>query len=202
MPLKLAQFVERVRAHTEKPLAVGFGISTLEQAATVGQIADGVIIGSALIKAAGAANDPAAAARTCQVDFLQGSCRGCGKLFIQECVHILGTSHDILFQVEWLFLRILALKTLRDFWEQPGYADSKRPLVHWYAIARRADWSNPHDIKSMFGNASFLADNRVVFNISGNKHRLVVKFNFRRKIAYIRFIGTHAQYDKIEAEKV
>lgn len=97
-------------------------------------------------------------------------------------------------------MRIIALKTIREFWEKPRFADSEQPLKSWYAIAKRADWSGPADIKQQFGQASFIHGNKVVFNIAGNKYRLVVRFNYSYRIGYIRFVGTHAQYDALDME--
>ena len=99
-------------------------------------------------------------------------------------------------------MRIIALGTIRTFWERPANAESERALRHWYEVARLADWSKPQDVKEQFRNASILGDNRVVFNIAGNKYRLVVKFNYAWRIGYVRFIGTHAQHDSIDAETV
>ena len=101
----------------------------------------------------------------------------------------------------WL-VRIIALKTIREFWEKPANADSMRPLMNWYAAAKRADWSCPQDVKNLYRNASIIGNSRIVFNIAGNKYRLIIKFNFLQKIGYIRFIGTHAQYDNVNAEEI
>jgi len=76
------------------------------------------------------------------------------------------------------------------------------PLTAWYAEALKVQWSTPQDIKTHYKTASFLADNRVVFNIGGNKYRLIVKINYVYGMVYIRFIGTHAEYDKINAEEI
>ena len=84
----------------------------------------------------------------------------------------------------------------------PEYKDSERPLRSWYGTVKRADWSGPVEIKGQYANASILSGNRVVFNIAGNKYRLIVRFNYAYRIGYIRFIGTHEQYDKIDAETV
>lgn len=90
-------------------------------------------------------------------------------------------------------MRIIASRTIREFWEDAAYGDSEQPLKSWYAIARRADWATPQDIKSQFRNASIIGDSRVVFNIAGNKYRLIVKFNYPYRIGYIRFVGTHRE---------
>ena len=72
----------------------------------------------------------------------------------------------------------------------------------WFREAKAASWTRPQDVRDLYGCASIIADNRVVFNISGNKYRLVVKMNYDYEIAYIRFIGTHTDYDRIDAETV
>ena len=97
-------------------------------------------------------------------------------------------------------MRIIALGTLRDFWEK--HADATEPLAAWYAIASRAIWRSPAGVKAAYRNASFLRGNRIVFNIKGNDYRLVVAMHYNRQIAYIRFVGTHRQYDQIDAAKV
>jgi len=99
-------------------------------------------------------------------------------------------------------MRVIARKTLREFWERPGRADAKGPLKAWFREAARADWSSPSDVKAAFRNASILRNNRVVFNIAGNKYRLVVSVNYAYQIMYVRFIGTHRDYDAIDAEQV
>ena len=81
-------------------------------------------------------------------------------------------------------------------------ATNRWPVKSWFHEAKRAVWENPHDIKSVYGNASVIGDNRIVFNIAGNKYRLIVKFNYPYRIGYIRFVGTHAEYDAIGAETI
>jgi mRNA interferase HigB len=98
-------------------------------------------------------------------------------------------------------MRIIALSTLKTFWEDnPAYFDAREPILAWYRFALKADWSSPNEVKADFGNASILRDGRVVFNIAGNKYRLVVWINYAYRVVYIRFIGTHAQYDVIDAQ--
>ena len=97
-------------------------------------------------------------------------------------------------------MRIISRKTLKDFWEL--HADSRQPLQAWYADAKGADWKSLEDIKNVYRNASILPDNRVVFNIKGNKYRLVVAINYNLGIVFIRFIGTHQEYDKIDAAAI
>jgi mRNA interferase HigB len=97
-------------------------------------------------------------------------------------------------------MRIIAKSTLRDFWER--FPDAEEPLLSWYREAEKADWDTPAKIKDQYRNASFVGDNRVVFNIKGNDYRLVVKINYGYRVVYVRFVGTHADYDKIEAKEV
>lgn len=96
--------------------------------------------------------------------------------------------------------RIVAKKTLREFWEK--HPDSEQPLKAWYEVASESIWEHPNDIKNSFNNVSILKNNRVVFNIKGNTYRLIVKFNYNRQWAFIRFIGTHSEYDKIDANTI
>lgn len=98
-------------------------------------------------------------------------------------------------------MRIIAKKTLAQFWES-GHGDAEQPLKAWHALAKAASWRHPKEIKAKFSSASFLANNRVVFNISANKVRLVTKVDYEFQAIYIRFIGTHADYDKIEASSI
>ena len=98
-------------------------------------------------------------------------------------------------------MRIIAKRTLVQFWES-GYGDADQPLKVWYALAKAANWCHPKEIKAKFSSASFLANNRVVFNIGGDKYRLIVKVEYELNTVYIRFIGSHAEYDKINASIV
>ena len=100
-------------------------------------------------------------------------------------------------------MRIIALSTLKAFVStSPAYADAREPLLAWYRQVRRADWATPADVKRAIGNASILNDGRAVFNIAGNKYRIVVWINYPYRVVYVRFIGTHRQYDKIDAQAV
>ena len=100
-------------------------------------------------------------------------------------------------------MRVIALSTLKAFWtNRPEHLDAMEPTLAWYRHTLHADWSSPNDVKEDFGNASILKDGRVVFNIAGNKYRLVVWINYAYRVVYIRFIGTHAQYDKIDVQTV
>jgi mRNA interferase HigB len=97
-------------------------------------------------------------------------------------------------------MRVIAKKILRDFWEI--HADAEHQLKTWFKEASKADWNNPADIKAEYAKASILKEGRVVFNICGNKYRLVVDINYLRQWVFIRFIGTHSEYDNIDANKI
>ena len=97
-------------------------------------------------------------------------------------------------------MRIISRKSLREFWEQ--HPDARQPLQAWYEDVKRAEWRSPADIKNVYRNASFLADNRVVFNIKGNNYRLIVVVQYDHGILYIRFVGTHRDYDGIDARSI
>lgn len=97
-------------------------------------------------------------------------------------------------------MRIIARSRLIEFWKQ--YPDAEQPLKSWFQEAKKADWKTLNDIKNQYRNASILKKERVIFNIAGNKYRLVVKINFKIKIVYIRFIGTHNEYNLIDAETI
>jgi mRNA interferase HigB len=97
-------------------------------------------------------------------------------------------------------MRIISKGTLRDYWQ--GHAETEQPLKSWHQIANKANWGTPQDVKSSFVSASIIADNRVVFDIHGNDYRLIVKFNYAYKVGYVRFIGTHKEYDKVDATTV
>jgi len=97
-------------------------------------------------------------------------------------------------------MRIISRKALREFLEK--HPDAQQPLQAWYYDAKKAEWKTPAQIKNLYRNASFVGKNRVVFNIKGNRYRLVVAVNYQIGIIFIRFIGTHAEYDKIDAAKI
>lgn len=97
---------------------------------------------------------------------------------------------------------IVSLRTLKEHWEKPGRNDSEQQLKAWYQEAKMANWKNPNDIKSQYKNASIVGSNRVVFNICGNKYRLVVKVNYLTEWIYVRFVGTHNEYDKIDVTTI
>lgn len=97
-------------------------------------------------------------------------------------------------------MRVLAKKTLRDFWFK--YPDCEQQLKAWFKETEDAVWKNTNQLKKDYPSASILINNRVVFNIKGNRYRLIVRINFNYQMVWIRFIGTHAQYDKIDAAKI
>jgi mRNA interferase HigB len=97
-------------------------------------------------------------------------------------------------------MRIIALRALRDFWQQ--YPDAEQPLRAWYHDIKQATWRTPADVKNAYRNASLIGNNRVVFNIKGNDYRLVVSVQYQQSIVYIRFVGTHEQYDRVDATMV
>lgn len=96
--------------------------------------------------------------------------------------------------------RIIAKSTFREFWEK--YADSEQYLKTWYDTAKSVKWFSPNDVKQTYISASILKNGRVVFNIKGNCYRLIVKFNYEKQWAFIRFISTLAEYDKINADTI
>ncbi len=97
-------------------------------------------------------------------------------------------------------MRIIAKKTLKDFWA--AHADVEQVLRAWYHEAAHADWKAPQDIKRHYPSADILPGNRVVFNIKGNHYRLITKIHYNTGIVFIRFVGTHADYDRIDATTI
>jgi mRNA interferase HigB len=97
-------------------------------------------------------------------------------------------------------MRVISKKPLREFWEK--HSDAKAALQAWYEDALRTEWRTPQEVKNRYGNASIIGGNRVIFNIKGNDYRLVVKVHYDRGQIYIRFVGTHREYDEIEAETI
>ena len=91
---------------------------------------------------------------------------------------------------------------MREFWEQPEFTDSETSLRSWYHDAKSSIWKNSNELKLQYKNASIIGDGRVVFNIKGNKYRLVVLIDFDFQVLFIRFIGTHKQYDKIDVKTI
>ena len=100
-------------------------------------------------------------------------------------------------------MRVIALGTLKAFLARaPAYADAREPVMAWYRQVCAADWATPADVKRDIRTASILKDGRAVFNIAGNKYRIVVWINYPCRVVYIRFIGTHRQYDRIDAQRI
>jgi mRNA interferase HigB len=97
-------------------------------------------------------------------------------------------------------MRILSRKLLREFWGR--HPDAQQPLQAWYADAKQALWKSPADSRGVYRNASFIANNRVVFNIKGNKYRVIVAIQYTYGIVYIRFVGTHREYERIDATTI
>jgi mRNA interferase HigB len=97
-------------------------------------------------------------------------------------------------------MRILSRKTLRDFWEK--HPDSRQPLQAWYDDVKQAGWKSPADIQNTYRNAGFLSGDRVIFNIKGNRYRLIVAVRYAHSVVYIRFVGTHEQYDRVDPETI
>lgn len=99
-------------------------------------------------------------------------------------------------------MRVIAKSTLKKFWEIPAYSDSQAPIESWYEEAIKANWESPQSIKNQYANASICKNNRVVFNIGGNKYRLIVEIQYQANIVWVKLVGTHTQYDKINVEDV
>ena len=97
-------------------------------------------------------------------------------------------------------MRIISRRTLHEFWEK--HHDSAIPLQTWYQDVAHTEWNSPADIKEVYKNASIVANNRVVFNIKGNRYRLVVIVEYKNGVVYIRFVGTHEEYDRIDVTRV
>jgi mRNA interferase HigB len=97
-------------------------------------------------------------------------------------------------------MRVIALRAVREFWSR--HADSEQPLRAWFHDASKATWRSPHDIKNVYRNASIINDERVVFNIKGNEYRIIVSINYKHQIVFIKFVGTHTEYDRVDAATV
>lgn len=95
-------------------------------------------------------------------------------------------------------MKIISFEILANYFQK--HAETKRPLIAWYNIVLGSNWNMPHDVKHQFKTASFLKNNRVVFNIKGNKYRLVVDIAYKTQIVFIYFFGTHSEYDKMKFE--
>lgn len=97
---------------------------------------------------------------------------------------------------------IVALRILKAHWEKSGREDSEEQLRAWYQEAKHAQWQSPNEVKEQYRSASIVGNNRIVFNICGNKYRLVVKINYEAQWIFIRFVGTHKEYDKIDVTTI
>ena len=99
-------------------------------------------------------------------------------------------------------MHVVALRNLQSYWQQPRRSAAQGALEAWFAEAKLAQWTCPQDVKNQYANASIIANNRVVFNIKGNDYRLIVAIAYRMQYVYVKFIGTRAQYDKVDATLV
>jgi len=97
-------------------------------------------------------------------------------------------------------MRIISRRILREFWNK--HPDAAIPLQTWFRDVENSNWNSPVDIKAVYRNASFVANNRVVFNIKGNRYRLVVVVVYQHGVVYIRFVGTHEEYDRIDVTTI
>lgn len=102
--------------------------------------------------------------------------------------------------IRYYMKRIFAKSTLREFWEK--FPDTEQYLKTWYDTAMSSDWKSPSDVKRAYANASILKNSRIVFNIKGNSYRMVTKFNYEKQWIFIRFIGSHKEYDLIDANTI
>lgn len=99
-------------------------------------------------------------------------------------------------------MRIIAKSRLRKYWERPGNEKAQPYLTEWYHFCLHQAWKTPQEVKNTFGHASILSNNRVVFNVKGNDYRIVCALDYRRQAMFIKFIGTHAEYDAIDAKVI
>ncbi|CAH1748701.1 Addiction module toxin RelE [Thauera humireducens] len=99
-----------------------------------------------------------------------------------------------------LLMRVIAVSTLREFWKL--HPDAEQPLKAWFEEVTKASWTQPSDIKAQYGSASILKNRRVVFNIKGNDYRLIVAIAYRLQVVYVKFVGTHKEYDEVDAETI
>lgn len=97
-------------------------------------------------------------------------------------------------------MRVIAKRTLKEFWEK--HRDCEQSLLSWYKVAKSAKWQNFEDVKQQFGSCKILGQDRIIFKIKGNNYRLIVKVTFSNQIIWVRFIGTHAEYDLIKAKDI
>lgn len=99
-------------------------------------------------------------------------------------------------------MRVISKKTLKEFYENNIYQDSKNSIESWHKEVLQANWNNSNEIKQQYCNASIVGNNKIIFNIHGNKYRLIVKINFDAKIVFVKFIGTHKQYNNINVKDI
>lgn len=97
-------------------------------------------------------------------------------------------------------MRIVSRRALREFWE--GHRDAEDALLAWYRRVRREEWASPAGVTASYPKASIVGNDRVVFNIKGNAYRLVVRVDYRHRVVYIRFVGTHTEYDRVDVREV
>jgi len=97
-------------------------------------------------------------------------------------------------------MRVISKKKLTDFWKR--HPDAEQQLRAWHADAKASKWRTPLEIERVYANARCIRGNRAIFNIKGNKYRLIVKIHYDRGFVYVRFIGTHSEYDNIDATKI
>lgn len=101
-----------------------------------------------------------------------------------------------------LFMRIIAKSRLKNYWEKPGNEKSQPYLNEWYHFCSKQIWHTPQDIKNILRSASFVANDRVVFNVKGNDYRIICAMDYPRLAMFIKFVGTHKEYDQIKAHEV
>jgi len=99
-------------------------------------------------------------------------------------------------------MRIISVGTLKAFWDRPAHRDAEQPLWTWVRVVKAALWADPPAVRQMLATADILRDGRVIFDIGGNKYRLVVWINYEYGVVYVRFAGAHRDYDKIDAQSV
>ena len=99
-------------------------------------------------------------------------------------------------------MRIFSKSTLIKFWKQKAYKDSEQPLKAWYDEVRKTNWKSPNEVKNQYRNVSVIGNERLVFNIAGNKYRLIVAVKYKYQRMFICFVGTHEQYDRVNAEEI
>lgn len=99
-------------------------------------------------------------------------------------------------------MRVIAFRTIREFFDRTEYADSEASLRAWYHDAKRAQWKSSNELKQLYKSASIIGEGRIVFNIKGNSYRLVVAIDYEHQVIFVRFIGTHKDYDKINVKTI